>query len=117
MPCEAYIALHTFIVVPMLSTHDALLQVKLESIGPEDVVDGKEELILGLLWTMILRFSISEVQEEVNVVIYKQSIIICIKHIKYYAQTKKIYILHFYYLFNFLIFTCVQYLCQSCYYI
>lgn len=41
------------------------LQVKLESIGPEDVVDGKEELILGLLWTMILRFSISEVQEEV----------------------------------------------------
>lgn len=38
--------------------------IKLESIGAEDVVDGKEELILGLLWTIILRFSISDVKDE-----------------------------------------------------
>jgi spectrin beta len=38
--------------------------IKLESIGAEDIVDGKEDLILGLLWTIILRFAISDAQSE-----------------------------------------------------
>ena len=42
-----------------------ILQVKLESIGPEDVVDGKQDLILGLIWMIILRFQISKVENEV----------------------------------------------------
>ena len=33
-------------------------KVKLENIGPEDIVDGNEKLILGLMWTVILRFQI-----------------------------------------------------------
>ena len=41
------------------------VQIKLESIGAEDIVDGKEELILGLIWTIILRFAISDIQDEV----------------------------------------------------
>jgi filamin len=32
--------------------------IKLVAIGPEDIVDGKEKLILGLIWTLILRFQI-----------------------------------------------------------
>lgn len=40
--------------------------MKLESIGAEDIVDGKEELILGLLWMIILRFGISDVSNEVS---------------------------------------------------
>jgi len=38
--------------------------IKLESIGPEDVVDGKQDLILGLIWMIILRFQISKVENE-----------------------------------------------------
>ncbi|EDV19636.1 uncharacterized protein TRIADDRAFT_33212, partial [Trichoplax adhaerens] len=36
--------------------------VKLESIGAEDIVDGNPRLVLGLIWTIILRFQIQEVQ-------------------------------------------------------
>ena len=33
-------------------------QVRLESIGAEDIVDGNPRLILGLVWTIILRFQV-----------------------------------------------------------
>jgi filamin len=32
--------------------------INLVSVGPEDVVDSKLKLILGLLWTLILRYSV-----------------------------------------------------------
>jgi spectrin beta len=41
-------------------------QVRLESIGAEDIVDGNQRLILGLIWTIILRFQIQEIEIEVT---------------------------------------------------
>ncbi|BEI86984.1 hypothetical protein CcaverHIS002_0703300 [Cutaneotrichosporon cavernicola] len=38
--------------------------VKLTNIGPEDIVDGNVKLILGMIWTLILRFTISGITEE-----------------------------------------------------
>lgn len=38
--------------------------VKLTNIGPEDIVDGNLKLILGMIWTIILRFTISGIYEE-----------------------------------------------------
>jgi hypothetical protein len=38
--------------------------VHLTNIGAEDLVDSNVKLILGLLWTIILRFSIAEISEE-----------------------------------------------------
>lgn len=40
--------------------------MRLESIGAEDIVDGNPRLILGLLWTIILRFQIQDIEIEVN---------------------------------------------------
>ncbi|KAI8427258.1 hypothetical protein MSG28_014851, partial [Choristoneura fumiferana] len=40
--------------------------VRLESIGAEDIVDGNPRLILGLIWTIILRFQIQEIEIDVN---------------------------------------------------
>lgn len=40
-------------------------KVRLESIGAEDIVDGNRRLILGLIWTIILRFQIQEIEIEV----------------------------------------------------
>jgi len=34
------------------------------NIGAEDVVDGNRKIILGLVWTLILRFTISDINEE-----------------------------------------------------
>lgn len=34
------------------------------NIGAEDVVDGNRKIILGLIWTLILRFTISDISEE-----------------------------------------------------
>jgi hypothetical protein len=42
-----------------------MIQVRLESIGAEDIVDGNPRLILGLMWTIILRFQIQEIEIEV----------------------------------------------------
>lgn len=40
-------------------------QVRLESIGAEDIVDGNPRLILGLIWTIILRFQIQDIEIDV----------------------------------------------------
>nr|XP_034181536.1 spectrin beta chain, non-erythrocytic 5 isoform X4 [Osmia lignaria] len=41
-------------------------KVRLESIGAEDIVDGNPRLILGLIWTIILRFQIQEIEIDVD---------------------------------------------------
>lgn len=41
-------------------------KVKLESIGAEDIVAGTPNLILGLIWTIILRFQIQDIEFEVE---------------------------------------------------
>jgi len=38
--------------------------VNLTNIGAEDIVDSNPKLILGLIWTIILRFTIAEISEE-----------------------------------------------------
>ncbi|KDQ62617.1 hypothetical protein JAAARDRAFT_122659 [Jaapia argillacea MUCL 33604] len=38
--------------------------VKLTNIGPEDIIDGNIKLILGMIWTLILRFTIADISEE-----------------------------------------------------
>jgi len=42
-----------------------LTQVTFENIGAEDIVDGNPRLILGLIWTIILRFQIQDIIIEV----------------------------------------------------
>jgi len=41
------------------------LKVTFENIGAEDIVDGNPRLILGLIWTIILRFQIQDIIIEV----------------------------------------------------
>ena len=41
-------------------------KVRLESIGAEDIVDGNPRLILGLIWTIILRFQVNLRYEKLN---------------------------------------------------
>ncbi|KAK7690274.1 hypothetical protein QCA50_006929 [Cerrena zonata] len=38
--------------------------VRLTNIGPEDIIDGNVKLILGMIWTLILRFTIADINEE-----------------------------------------------------
>lgn len=38
--------------------------IQMTNIGAEDVVDGNRKIILGLIWTLILRFTISQINEE-----------------------------------------------------
>jgi len=37
--------------------------VNLTNIGAEDIVDGNNKLVLGMIWTIILRFTIAEISE------------------------------------------------------
>ena len=39
-------------------------RIQLTNTGAEDVVDGNSKIILGLIWTLILRFTISDINEE-----------------------------------------------------
>ncbi|XP_038035588.2 spectrin beta chain, erythrocytic isoform X2 [Anas platyrhynchos] len=41
-------------------------QVHLENMGSHDIVDGNHRLILGLIWTIILRFQIQDVIKEMK---------------------------------------------------
>ena len=38
--------------------------VNLTNIGAEDIVDGSDKLILGMIWTVILRFTIADISQE-----------------------------------------------------
>lgn len=38
--------------------------VHLTNIAAEDIIDGNLKLILGLIWTLILRFTIADISEE-----------------------------------------------------
>jgi len=38
--------------------------VQLTNIGAEDVVDANPKLVLGLIWSIILRFSIADISQE-----------------------------------------------------
>lgn len=39
-------------------------KIQLTNIGAEDIVDGNEKIILGLIWTLILRFTISDINDQ-----------------------------------------------------
>lgn len=39
-------------------------KIQMTNIGAEDIVDGNRKIILGLIWTLILRFTISDINEE-----------------------------------------------------
>ena len=45
-------------------------QVKLESIGAEDIVDGNERLILAVIWMIILRFQIADISYQVYFILF-----------------------------------------------
>jgi hypothetical protein len=38
--------------------------IQMTNIGAEDIVDGNKKLILGLIWTLINKFTISDINEE-----------------------------------------------------
>ena len=38
--------------------------IQMTNIGAEDIVDGNRKIILGLIWTLILRFTISDINAE-----------------------------------------------------
>ncbi|CDW52048.1 protein sma d; protein sma c; protein sma b [Trichuris trichiura] len=41
-------------------------RIQLENIGAEDILDANPRLILGLIWTIILRFQIEDIEIEVD---------------------------------------------------
>jgi hypothetical protein len=44
--------------------------VQFENIGAEDIVDGNKRLILGLIWTIILRFQIQDIEFLVSLALF-----------------------------------------------
>ncbi|VDP16048.1 unnamed protein product [Soboliphyme baturini] len=40
-------------------------RIQLENIGAEDILDANPRLILGLIWTIILRFQIEDIEIEI----------------------------------------------------
>ena len=42
-------------------------RVQLENLGAHDIVDGHARLTLGLIWTIILRFQIQDIQSVIEV--------------------------------------------------
>ncbi|KAF8262271.1 calponin homology domain-containing protein [Lactarius quietus] len=38
--------------------------IKLTNIGPEDIIDGSVKLILGMIWMLVLRFTIADINQE-----------------------------------------------------
>ena len=64
-------------------------KVRLESIGAEDIVDGNPRLILGLIWTIILRFQIQEIEiDVVSKIVVRQTLVQCLLQ-----RTKKMKVL------------------------
>lgn len=55
----------SYVQIKTIKMLNSFLQVRLESIGAEDIVDGNPRLILGLIWTIILRFQIQEIEIDV----------------------------------------------------
>lgn len=41
-------------------------KVRMESIGEEDIVDGKKSMIIGIIWKIIMRLKIKEIEIEVE---------------------------------------------------
>lgn len=39
-------------------------KIQLTNIGAEDIVDGNRKIILGLIWTLILRFTINDINDQ-----------------------------------------------------
>ncbi|RMY23704.1 hypothetical protein D0866_11586 [Hortaea werneckii] len=39
-------------------------KIQLTNIGAEDIVDGNRKIVLGLIWTLILRFTISDINDQ-----------------------------------------------------
>ena len=48
-------------------------RIQLENIGAEDILDGNERLILGLIWTIILRFQIDTIVIDVRLSLLLQN--------------------------------------------
>ena len=51
------------------------MQIKLINIRPDDIVDGNPKLTLGLVWTIILHFQLSDLYLPDERMTYKEALI------------------------------------------